>query len=71
MATLPAMVAGSVSNMTLHKHTLSQRNASLHQPLAPPTAGVEHMLPSIEFNCLRAGPSVAKGVTCTLSDAFA
>ena len=48
MATLPAMVAGSVSKMTLHGHMLSQRNASLHQPLAPPPAAVEHMRPSIE-----------------------
>ena len=40
MATLPAMVAGSVSKMTLHGHMLSQQDAIFRQPLAPPTAGV-------------------------------
>ena len=40
MATLPAMVAGSVSKMTLHKHMLRQRHAISHQPLIHPTAGV-------------------------------
>ena len=46
MATLPAMVAGSVSKMTLHMHMLSQRNDSLHQALSPSTAGVKHVCPS-------------------------
>ena len=40
MATLPAMVAGSVSKMTLHEHVLSQQHAMFHQAWTPPSREV-------------------------------